>query len=205
MCWDRELVMQAGLGPRLRSPLRLVLCWPAPPAHSGHWVLPEGRGHASSTSLDLKECGEAQDKRAAAQVEGSAYTFRGQLCAAVAQSLCLPLHPIGHPSPPCFGSREACPLWTVSAGLCSQASRWVCPTGGSDRSSQGRRGKMVSIPLAACLRGGRVTVVHSSTQGQPSLAMVTRPPPAPQGRSGITASCCCWRASWFAVPCCCPS
>lgn len=36
-----------------------------------------------------------------------------------------------------------------------------------NRSSQGRRGKTVSIPLAACLRGGRVTVVHSSTQGQP--------------------------------------
>lgn len=197
--------MQAGLAPGLEFPLRLALCWPVPPLHSGHWVLPEGRGHASSIpSLYLEEPGKGQDKGMAVQVEGSAYTYGGQLRAAL---VCREFAPLLHcpPSPPCPVTREPSSPDCVNTAPCSQASRWVCPKGGANRRSQGRRkGRMVSVPLAASLRGCRMTALHPSTQRQPSLAAETHLPPAPPGQwyNGIL---CCWPSRSFARPCSFPS
>lgn len=196
MCRDRELVMQAGLGPRLRSPLRLVLCWPAPPAHSGHRVLPEGRGHVSSTSLDLKECGEAQHRWRAlpTRLEGNYVqpSHRVSVCPSI------PLATFPHPA---LG-----PGRLVLSGPCQRGSPVLrLPDGSAQQELPGQEREDGIYPLSCLFAGRQGDSSALFYTRAASLAMVTRPPPAPQGRSGITASCCCWRSSWFAVPCCCPS
>lgn len=118
------------VGPRTPSSPRLFSA-----AHTLYPALdPEGRGSVSSIRLCWEEWGKAQNKRVAAQVGEQGFaTLRCRIV-----SVCPPLH-----SPPFPALRHvpgSCPSCTKSAGLpCSQVPGWVCPIGGANRRSWGRR------------------------------------------------------------------
>lgn len=141
MCWDRELVIQAGLAPGLYGPLGLVLCRPVPPPHSRHWALHEGRGYDCSMRLHLREWGKGQGKGVAILV-GGIYLHVSKAIICYSQMLGAPICPFipcaTLPHPALCPSRLPS-LDRVSWLPCSQASGRVCSIGELNRRPQGRR------------------------------------------------------------------